>query len=50
MLETLIVILLILWVLGGVTSFTFGGLINILLVLAIICVLIRVIRGDRPLF
>jgi hypothetical protein len=46
-LYTLALILLILWVLGMVTSFTIGGLIHILLVLAIISVLIRVIQG-RP--
>ncbi len=47
MLYTLALILLILWVLGMVTSYTLGGLIHILLVLAIISVLIRVIQG-RP--
>jgi len=46
-LYTLALILLILWVLGMVTSYTIGGLIHILLVLAIISVLIRVIQG-RP--
>lgn len=47
MLYTLALILLILWVLGMVTSYTIGGLIHILLVLAIISILIRVIQG-RP--
>lgn len=47
MLYTLALILLILWILGMVTSYTIGGLIHILLVLAIISVLIRVIQG-RP--
>ena len=47
MLYTLALILLILWVLGMVTSYTIGGLIHIFLVLAIISVLIRVIQG-RP--
>ncbi|HVW10645.1 MAG TPA: lmo0937 family membrane protein [Bryobacteraceae bacterium] len=47
MLYTLALILLILWVLGMVTSYTLGGLIHILLVLAIISILIRVIQG-RP--
>jgi len=46
-LYTLALILLILWVLGMVTSYTIGGLIHIFLVLAIISVLIRVIQG-RP--
>ena len=45
MLETIVVILVVLWLLGMVTSYTMGGLIHILLVLAIITVLIRVIQG-----
>ncbi len=45
MLYTIALILLILWVLGMVTSYTVGGLIHILLVLAIVSVLIRVIQG-----
>lgn len=49
MLETIAVVLLILWVLGLVTSFTMGGLIHILLVVAIIVVLVRVIKGQRIL-
>jgi hypothetical protein len=49
MLETIVVVLLILWLLGMVTSFTLGGLIHILLVVAIIVVLLRVIRGGRIL-
>lgn len=48
MLETLIVVLVILWLLGIVTSYTMGGLIHILLVIAIIVVLLRIIRGRRP--
>lgn len=48
MLYTLAVILLVLWLLGLVTSYTVGGFIHILLVLAIVMVLLRVIRGDRP--
>ena len=48
LLITLEVILLILWLLGLVTSFTLGGFIHILLVLAIIVVLIRVIQGRSP--
>ena len=47
MLETLVVILVILWVLGLVTSYTMGGLIHALLVLAIIVILVRVIQGRR---
>jgi hypothetical protein len=47
MLETIAVILLVLWLLGMVTSYTMGGLIHILLVVAIVVVLIRVIQGRR---
>jgi Family of unknown function (DUF5670) len=48
LLWTLAVILLILWLLGLVTSFTLGGFIHILLVVAIIVILLRVIQGRRP--
>jgi hypothetical protein len=48
LLWTLAAILLILWLLGLVTSFTLGGFIHILLVVAIIVVLIRIIQGRRP--
>ena len=47
MLWTVVVILLVLWALGLVTSTSMGGLIHILLVLAILVVLIRVIQGRR---
>jgi Family of unknown function (DUF5670) len=47
LLWTLFVILLVLWALGLVTSYTLGGFIHILLVLAIVVVLIRVIQGRR---
>ena len=47
MLVTIAVILLVLWVLGLVTSFTLGGFIHILLIVAIIMLLVRVIEG-RP--
>ena len=49
MLETIIVILLVLWVLGLVTYNPVGGLIHLLLVIAIVVILIRVIQGRRPL-
>jgi Family of unknown function (DUF5670) len=49
MLSTLLIILLVLWLLGIVTSYTMGGLIHILLVIAIIVVLLRIIQGRRPL-
>jgi hypothetical protein len=48
MLGTLLVLLLVLWLLGVVSSYTLGGFIHILLVVAIAVVLIRVIRGRRP--
>jgi hypothetical protein len=49
LLWTLAVILLILWLIGLVTSYTLGGFIHILLVLAIVVVLIRVIQGRKPI-
>jgi len=49
LLMTIGVILLILWLLGLVTSYTLGGFIHILLVLAIIVILVRVIQGRRPI-
>ena len=49
MLSTLIIVLLVLWLLGVVTSYTLGGLIHILLVVAIVVVLLRVIQGRNPL-
>lgn len=48
MLYTLAVVLIILWLLGLVTSYTIGGFIHILLVIAIVAVLFRVISGRRP--
>ena len=47
MLNTIIVILIILWLLGMVSAHAFGGLIHILLVVAIIVVLVRVIQGRK---
>jgi hypothetical protein len=49
MLYTIAVILLILWLLGLVTSYTLGGFIHILLVVAIVVILLRVISGRKPL-
>ena len=49
MLETIVVLLIVLWALGMVTSYTMGGVLHILLVLAIAVVLIRVIQGRRPI-
>jgi hypothetical protein len=48
MLWTIFVVLLVLWLLGMVTSYTMGGFIHLLLLLAIAVVLIRVIQGRRP--
>ncbi len=47
MLETLAIILVVLWLLGLVTSYTLGGFIHVLLVIAIVVVLFRVISGRR---
>ena len=48
MLETVAVVLLLLWALGLVTSYTLSGFIHVLLVAAVIIVLVRVIQGRRP--
>ena len=48
MLTTILVLLVILWLLGMVSSYTIGGFIHILLIVAIAIVLIRVIQGRRP--
>jgi hypothetical protein len=49
MLWTIFVILLIMWALGMVSSYTLGGFIHILLVIALVVVLLRVIQGRRPI-
>jgi hypothetical protein len=49
MLYTIAVVLIILWLLGLVTSTTMGGLVHVLLVIAIVVVLLRVISGRKPL-
>jgi len=49
MLWTIAMVLLVLWVLGLVSSYTMGGFIHILLVIAVITVLVRLIQGRRPL-
>lgn len=49
MLTTILVLLIILWLLGMVSSYTLGGFIHILLIVAIAVVLIRVIQGRRPI-
>jgi len=45
MLETIAVVLIILWLLGLVSSYTMGGFIHILLVIAVVVILLRLIRG-----
>ena len=49
MLYTIAVVLLVLWALGLVSSYTIGGFIHVLLVIAVVVVLLRVISGRRPL-
>ena len=49
MLFTIAVVLVILWLLGMVTAYTMGGLIHVLLVIAIVVVLLRVISGRSPI-
>ncbi len=47
MLETIAVLLIILWLLGLLTSFTLGGLIHVLLVIALVVIVLRLISGRR---
>ena len=49
MLETIAILLIILWELGLVSSYTLGGFIHILLVIAVIVLILRVIQGRSPL-
>lgn len=48
MLSTLLVVLVVLWLLGVVTSYTLGGFIHFLIVIAVVVVLFRVIQGRSP--
>jgi hypothetical protein len=48
MLWTIFMVLIVLWLLGMVTSYTLNGFIHILLVLAVVVLLVRVIQGSRP--
>ena len=48
MLETIAIILIVLWLLGMVSSYTLGGFIHILLILAVVAILIRIIQGRSP--
>jgi hypothetical protein len=47
MLQTIAIILIVLWLLGLVSSYTMGGFIHVLLVIAIVVILVRVIQGRR---
>ena len=47
MLETLAIVLIVLWILGLVSSYTMGGLIHILLVVALVALLFRLLRGQK---
>jgi hypothetical protein len=47
MLWTILVVLLVLWLLGMVTSYTLGGFIHVLLVIAVVVLVIRLIQGRR---
>lgn len=49
MLYTIAIVLVILWLLGLVTSYTLGGFIHVLLVIAIVVVLLRIISGRKPI-
>lgn len=49
MLELIAIILVVLWLFGMVSSYTLGGFIHVLLVIALIAVILRVIRGKNPL-
>jgi hypothetical protein len=48
MLETIIVVLLLLWILGLVSSYTMGGFIHLLLVIALVVLVLRIIQGRAP--
>lgn len=49
MIWTIAIVLVILWALGLVTSYTLGGFIHVLLVIAIITILVKLIRGNKPI-
>lgn len=49
MLETIAIILIVLWLLGLVSSYTMGGFIHVLLVIAVVVIVLRVLQGRRPL-
>ena len=49
MLSTIVIVLLVLWLLGVATAYTMGGLIHVLLVIAVVVVLLRIIQGRKAL-
>jgi len=49
MLETIAIVLLVLWLVGLVSSYTMGGFIHVLLVIAVVVILLRVVRGQKAL-
>lgn len=49
MLSTIATVLILLWILGLVTSYTMGGFIHILVVIAVIVVLVRIIKWEKPI-
>ena len=49
MLSTIAIVLIVLWLLGIVTSYTVGGFIHILLVIAVIMILVRLVKGEKVL-
>ena len=49
MLETIAVVLIVLWLLGLVTSYSMGGFIHVLLVIAVVMILLRIVQGRRVL-
>ena len=49
MLETIAIILVLMWLLGMISSYTIGGYIHLLLVVALVTVIIRLVRGRDPL-
>lgn len=49
MLTTILVVLVLLWLLGMITSYTLGGFLHVLLVIAVALILIRIIQGRRPI-
>lgn len=48
MLETILVLLVLLWLLGMVSSYTLGGFLHLLLVLAVVVLIVRLVQGRRP--